>query len=1040
MDDNQKEVVNKILKSGKKIYKIFLIKFIIGMILLATVLIFLASIYHFLTIDSGTENPSNPSNVPGNVSVFLDNITIGKDGMINFEDQETGEELWKRLVEAESNVNGYLKNSEELMKLVNAQIVTQFLDTRSDPDEEIDWDDNQETIIEHGIIKLKREDTSGEISNMTFIDSESFYSKVSDYNSNPTDEKKNEILGLYTIDGSIVKDIEESEDGETTPTVVEGTGDLTFSGDDLCWPADKTGISSYFGMRTLGGTTREHKGIDIPLTDGVDAVYACEDGIVTKANYDPVDFGNQVYITHGNGYQSRYFHNSSLTVSVGDEVTKGQQIAVAGTTGDSTGPHVHFEIRENITSANGNVYNDGTAVNPLLFRYTNNMGEGAAGTSSNNYAVIAKITESSSETTDYVNDAQVDTWSESTYVMTTDKINYQELVSKYTMPFNYLWAMTLITEHKDFVFELADLVYDSKIEITVYDNVTTKDEEITQEYSEMAHVNADVAVTVVRSETVDDVVTNVPYTNSKVYDEIVETKYKTVTKTNTVTDTPNIKVTLVDCWFMEYKDEYEKSNTTTELGPYETTQDDEVGELVSLLQLEDKYGYIEALYNSAGGTGTIISKSVTKYDATEQVTIANQKQTTNIVTNTNRYDSTGTVARGKDEYKPESPNEDEVNFVTLILKSSNSKAKGNILDTSDWLFEILEANSNTADMVDLTKYLLYKAFGIDYGVTSLDFNLYKPSSFTSVAGSIETKVWFALIQAGYSEYAAAGVMGNIEAESGFDPAIVEAGNGIGYGLCQWSFTRRDELEAYASAMGVEPSDVDLQIQFLLYECAPKGEQGGYASYAFVSLDHLRENWVNATNVADATAAFMNGFERPNAAYAHLDRRIASSNYYYDMYSGMSASSLSIPAGASVSEKLNILFPSGIPSSSAAMSAYMTTISVPMTTKAGVQYDGKITVHKDVAQDVYDVFLSARNAGFKIYDAGGYNYRTVSGTSTLSQHSYGIAIDINVAENPYIVNGSVSVGSAWQPGVNEFSIESGGVLVNAFKMKGWGWRR
>ena len=96
----------------------------------------------------------------------------------------------------------------------------------------------------------------------------------------------------------------------------------------------------------------------------------------------------------------------------------------------------------------------------------------------------------------------------------------------------------------------------------------------------------------------------------------------------------------------------------------------------------------------------------------------------------------------------------------------------------------------------------------------------------------EEKVWNALIQAGYSPTAAAAAMGNIYGESGFRTDAVEHGSGIGFGLCQWSYERRTRLEQYAKSKGKPPSDVDLQVEYLMAELKPGGGCSGYAKYQF----------------------------------------------------------------------------------------------------------------------------------------------------------------------------------------------------------------
>jgi murein DD-endopeptidase MepM/ murein hydrolase activator NlpD len=103
-------------------------------------------------------------------------------------------------------------------------------------------------------------------------------------------------------------------------------------------------LSSYFGIRTdpFTGKKERHKGLDFAGKLGSDVV-AVASGVVTWAGRR-YGYGNLVEINHGNGYSTRYGHNDKITVKVGDAVKKGQIIAKMGSTGRSTGPHVHFEV------------------------------------------------------------------------------------------------------------------------------------------------------------------------------------------------------------------------------------------------------------------------------------------------------------------------------------------------------------------------------------------------------------------------------------------------------------------------------------------------------------------------------------------------------------------------------------------------------------------------------------------------------------------------------------------------------------------------
>ena len=115
-------------------------------------------------------------------------------------------------------------------------------------------------------------------------------------------------------------------------------------------------ISSYYGPRSqpTAGATTYHRGIDIPCNMGSDVI-AVADGTVIYVGYLG-NGGNAVIVDHGSGISTCYFHLSSYNCAVGDTVKAGQTICYSGNTGVSTGPHLHFAVREN-----------GEYVNPLKY-------------------------------------------------------------------------------------------------------------------------------------------------------------------------------------------------------------------------------------------------------------------------------------------------------------------------------------------------------------------------------------------------------------------------------------------------------------------------------------------------------------------------------------------------------------------------------------------------------------------------------------------------------------------------------------------------
>ncbi len=124
--------------------------------------------------------------------------------------------------------------------------------------------------------------------------------------------------------------------------------DTAYIGGVLAWPVPGyTKITSNYGMRVhpITGQYKLHTGVDISAPIGANFV-AANDGIVTKAEYNTA-YGNMVIIDHGGGISTLYAHGSEILVTVGQTVKRNEAILKVGSTGYSTGPHAHFEVRIN---------------------------------------------------------------------------------------------------------------------------------------------------------------------------------------------------------------------------------------------------------------------------------------------------------------------------------------------------------------------------------------------------------------------------------------------------------------------------------------------------------------------------------------------------------------------------------------------------------------------------------------------------------------------------------------------------------------------
>ena len=129
--------------------------------------------------------------------------------------------------------------------------------------------------------------------------------------------------------------------------------DETPSSDGYIWPSDCRLITSGYGGRDqpTPGASTNHMGVDIGASSGI-AIYAVKSGTVVGSKYSWGGYGNYVEIDHGNGNFTLYAHMSERLVEVGEHVEQGEVIGLCGSTGISTGPHVHYEIWENYSRIN----------------------------------------------------------------------------------------------------------------------------------------------------------------------------------------------------------------------------------------------------------------------------------------------------------------------------------------------------------------------------------------------------------------------------------------------------------------------------------------------------------------------------------------------------------------------------------------------------------------------------------------------------------------------------------------------------------------
>jgi murein DD-endopeptidase MepM/ murein hydrolase activator NlpD len=180
---------------------------------------------------------------------------------------------------------------------------------------------------------------------------------------------KKEVLVNYTPDesGSIDLDVLKAQVNSSMDSVKEIKAYLAKQRDRFMstpqgWPADGR-ITSGFGMRIhpITGERKLHTGDDISVSRGT-PLHATADGIVSFADRNAGN-GNIVVIEHGYGYSTVYAHDSKILVHAGEKVKRGEVVALSGSTGTSTGPHVHYEVWKNGKSVDPEPYLRGRIAN-----------------------------------------------------------------------------------------------------------------------------------------------------------------------------------------------------------------------------------------------------------------------------------------------------------------------------------------------------------------------------------------------------------------------------------------------------------------------------------------------------------------------------------------------------------------------------------------------------------------------------------------------------------------------------------------------------
>lgn len=408
-------------------------------------------------------------------------------------------------------------------------------------------------------------------------------------------------------------------------------------------------------------------------------------------------------------------------------------------------------------------------------------------------------------------------------------VNYRSMISQYTMPFEYLWSITVVCNGPKFALALADLVQESEITISVFDNIQTSIYTDTFNYNIQRKVNTDATVQPDGNYGVSG------YNTVGSWEDVSvdETDYKITHTIKYEINTPVIDVTKANVWIVDYSKDYEyQARVEEKEGENSKVEDDteyarekdspktsyndssllrnghalNLAEecrsyIQSIVNAREQAEYLEAMKEATKNVKpgqivippiinhTTVSVSVTYVRGDYFSKKINRSQNTKTTQYCQNYIASTPQIREKVE-----KDANEVNFVTLLSSSEHRGARKNILSATQLLFQMLQQNDDTNNMVDLTKYLLYKVTGDDYGVTEYDFSEYESTNFNSVTASgdisltttIFTKEEFIEALKAYSNKGASGHKANFDAnflsraadiydycvDNGFNPELV----------------------------------------------------------------------------------------------------------------------------------------------------------------------------------------------------------------------------------------------------------------------------
>ena len=311
------------------------------------------------------------------------------------------------------------------------------------------------------------------------------------------------------------------------------------------------------------------------------------------------------------------------------------------------------------------------------------------------------------------------------YIVKEQVINYKQMIQKYTLPFEYLWSLLVITESEDFVLELSELAYNSEIKIGIYDNVNKVVTENIEYYREEFREKTEEYL---QTDSTGEFV----YQGQDPSDRDWRTEeydYEIKDIRTTYTNSIQCEVLYANTWIVEVSAEYENTieqqPRITETNPIaDEDWSDDISPNPTTTSWTDYYTFTLPSGQEYKRKGDTHQKRLYKYKRT-----VNREYVTNTDTTISKYVKLpSNPPREKTDRDPNTDN----NFIKIALADENAMTAFGNLGSVKWLMGILERNSDTVNMINITKHLLYiLTQNKDYDV-NFDFSIYETEGFEFV--------------------------------------------------------------------------------------------------------------------------------------------------------------------------------------------------------------------------------------------------------------------------------------------------------------------